>query len=80
MAMDTDIKTLFGPVPLGIDLSASHVAMDNGVVIAMFATATFAVILRFLARAVLRTGLMADDWVIIVALEAKLRLVDMSGP
>lgn len=68
MAEDPAIRTLFGQAPSDVDLTASDVSVNNGVVIAMLCLAAAAVILRFVARITLRNALMADDWSIIVAL------------
>lgn len=68
MAEDPTIRAVFGPAPANIDLSASDVSVNNGVVIAMLLLAAVAVTLRFTARLVLRNALMADDWTIIAAL------------
>lgn len=69
MNEDSRILALFGPVPSNIDLAATDVSVNNGVVIIMLCLATVLVILRFTARIVLRNALMADDWAIIAALE-----------
>jgi hypothetical protein len=68
MAEDPAIRTLFGQAPSDVDLTASDVSVNNGVVITMLCLAAAAVILRFAARITLRNALMADDWSIIVAL------------
>jgi uncharacterized membrane protein len=68
MTEDPAIRALFGPAPSNLDLTASDVSLNNGVVIAMFCLAAVLVILRFTARIVLRNALMADDWAIIAAL------------
>lgn len=68
MTEDPAIRALFGPAPSDLDLTASEVSVNNGVVIAMLCLAVAAVILRFIARIALRNALMADDWAIIVAL------------
>ncbi|KAJ5244772.1 hypothetical protein N7489_004868 [Penicillium chrysogenum] len=68
MTEDPAIRALFGPAPSDVDLTASEVSINNGVVIAMLCLAAAAVILRFTARIALRNALMADDWAIIMAL------------
>ncbi|KAJ5544448.1 hypothetical protein N7535_007153 [Penicillium sp. DV-2018c] len=68
MTQDPAIRALFGPAPSNLDLTASDVSVNNGAVIAMFCLAAVLVILRFVARIVLRNALMADDWAIIAAL------------
>ncbi|RAL07950.1 uncharacterized protein BO97DRAFT_462254 [Aspergillus homomorphus CBS 101889] len=68
MAEDPAIRALFGPAPATVNLNASAVAVNNGAVIAMLSLAAVAVMLRFIARLVLRNALMADDWAIIAAL------------
>ncbi|KAJ5170013.1 uncharacterized protein N7500_002796 [Penicillium coprophilum] len=68
MNEDPAILALFGPAPANVDLTASDVSVNNGVVIAMLCLAAVLVILRFTARIVLRNALMADDWAIIAAL------------
>lgn len=68
MTEDPAIRALFGPAPSDVDLTASEVSINNGVVIAMLCLAVAAVILRFAARIALRNALMADDWAIVVAL------------
>ncbi|KAL4951907.1 hypothetical protein BDW69DRAFT_201095 [Aspergillus filifer] len=68
MAVDPVILAAFGPPPADVDLSASDVAKNNGAVIAMLCLAAVAVILRFVARIILRNALLADDWAIIGAL------------
>ncbi|KAJ5779903.1 hypothetical protein N7457_007623 [Penicillium paradoxum] len=68
MTEDPTIRAIFGPAPSNVDLNASDISVNNGVVIAMFCLAAVAVILRFTARLVLRNALMADDWAIIAAL------------
>ncbi|KAL4791315.1 hypothetical protein BDV19DRAFT_393178 [Aspergillus venezuelensis] len=68
MATDPYILAAFGPPPADVDLSASDVARNNGAVIAMLCLAAVAVILRFVARVILRNALLADDWAIIAAL------------
>lgn len=68
MNEDPAILALFGPTPSNIDLTASDVSINNGVVIAMLCLATVLVMLRFTARIFLRNALMADDWAIIAAL------------
>jgi hypothetical protein len=68
MNEDPAILALFGPAPANVDLAASDVSVNNGVVIAMLCLATVLVILRFTARIVLGNALMADDWAIIAAL------------
>ncbi|KXG53367.1 uncharacterized protein PGRI_004170 [Penicillium griseofulvum] len=68
MNEDPAILALFGPAPANVDLTASDVSVNNGVVIAMLCLAAVLVIIRFTARIVLRNALMADDWAIIAAL------------
>ncbi|KAJ5971520.1 uncharacterized protein N7479_001438 [Penicillium vulpinum] len=68
MNVDPAILAVFGPAPSNIDLTASEVSVNNGVVIAMLCLATVFVILRFTARIVLQNALMTDDWAIIAAL------------
>ncbi|KAJ5823777.1 hypothetical protein N7447_006117, partial [Penicillium robsamsonii] len=70
IAMNEDpvIIALFGPAPSNVDLTASDVSVNNGVVIAMLCLAAVFVILRFTARIILGNALMADDWAIIAAL------------
>ncbi|KAJ5231270.1 hypothetical protein N7489_011978 [Penicillium chrysogenum] len=72
MNEDSSILALFGPAPSDIDLTASDVSVNNGVVIAMLSLATVLVTLRFTARIVLRNALMADDWAIIAVLVLRL--------
>jgi hypothetical protein len=67
MNEDSSILALFGPAPSDIDLTASDVSVNNGVVIAMLSLATV-LVTRFTARIVLRNALMADDWAIIAVL------------
>ncbi|KAJ5253208.1 hypothetical protein N7489_003618 [Penicillium chrysogenum] len=61
MTEDPAIRALFGPAPSDVDLTASEVSINNGVVIAMLCLAVAAVILRFTARIALRNALIADD-------------------
>ncbi|KAI9373482.1 hypothetical protein BJX61DRAFT_381810 [Aspergillus egyptiacus] len=68
VTVDPAIRSVFGPPPPGVDLTASSVAENNGAVIAMFALSVVAIVLRFTARVILRNGLLADDWAIIAAL------------
>lgn len=68
MTVDPTIEALFGPPPLDIDLAASYVAANRSVVIVLLFLAIIAVALRFIARITLRNALLADDWVIFVAL------------
>ncbi|KAF3029640.1 hypothetical protein E8E15_001024 [Penicillium rubens] len=71
MNEDSSILALFGPAPSDIDLTASDVSVNNGVVIAMLSLATV-LVTRFTARIVLRNALMADDWAIIAVLVLRL--------
>lgn len=75
MEVDPAIIAIFGPVPTGIELAESNVSVNNGAVIAMLCLCTLAVILRFVARVLLRNALMADDWAIIIALVSLLFLL-----
>ncbi|KAL3253152.1 hypothetical protein ABHI18_009679 [Aspergillus niger] len=68
MAVDPAIVAIFGEPPDDIDLTDSRVQQDNAVVIFILCLAVISVVLRFVARRVLRNSLMADDWVIILAL------------
>lgn len=68
MGVDPGIVKVFGPAPPELDLSESEVSRNNGAVIAMVCLAAVAVILRFTARITLGNALMADDWIIVVAL------------
>ncbi|XRM42138.1 hypothetical protein ABZX51_005368 [Aspergillus tubingensis] len=68
MAVDPAIVAIFGEPPDDIDLTDSRVQQDNAVVIFILCLAVISVVLRFVARHVLRNSLMTDDWVIILAL------------
>lgn len=68
MTEDAGIFALFGSAPLNIDLNASEVSHNNAVVFALLGLAACAVILRFVARIVMRNAIMADDWSIVAAL------------
>lgn len=68
MAIDPRIVAVFGPPPAGVDLADSRVSENNAAVAVLLGLATIAVILRFIARIIQRSGLMADDWTIILAL------------
>ncbi|KAL4936957.1 hypothetical protein BDV06DRAFT_227404 [Aspergillus oleicola] len=68
MDLDPVILAAFGSPPADVDLSASEVHKNNGAVIAMLCLAAVAVILRFVARIILRNALLADDLAIIGAL------------
>ncbi|GKZ23584.1 hypothetical protein AbraIFM66951_009857 [Aspergillus brasiliensis] len=68
MAVDPAIVAIFGEPPDDIDLTDSRIQRDNAVVIFILCLAVISVALRFVARRVLRNSLMADDWVIILAL------------
>ncbi|KAI9830648.1 MAG: hypothetical protein M1819_005458 [Sarea resinae] len=62
------MATIFGPAPPGVNLNASQTARDNVAVIVVTAIATISVLLRLWARSVQRLALVADDYLVIVAL------------
>ncbi|KAL4901198.1 hypothetical protein BDW74DRAFT_182053 [Aspergillus multicolor] len=68
MAVDPAIEALFGPAPDNVDLSEGSWEENNGAVIAMLCVAVVAILLRFIARFILRNPFLADDWAILSAL------------
>ncbi|KAJ6035983.1 hypothetical protein N7540_000262 [Penicillium herquei] len=68
MTVDPAIEALFGSPPSDIDLDATSVGNNNRGVIAMMCLAAVAVITRFICRIIFRTSILADDYMIIVAL------------
>ncbi|RDW67449.1 uncharacterized protein DSM5745_09315 [Aspergillus mulundensis] len=68
MAVDPAIEALFGPAPDNVDLTEGSWEENNGAVIAMLCLAVVAIILRFIARCILRNPFLADDWAILSAL------------
>lgn len=68
MAIDPAIEAVFGPAPANVDLNESSVRTNNSGVIAMMALAAAAVITRFVSRIVCRNPILADDYIIVLAL------------
>ena len=68
MAVDPAIVAVFGAPPSSLDLTDSRVSVDNAVAGVILCLAVVSVLLRFVARHLLRNPLKADDWVIILAL------------
>ncbi|KAJ5901270.1 hypothetical protein N7504_007263 [Penicillium tannophilum] len=68
MTVDPAIKALFGPPPSNINLDETSVGKNNRGVIAMLCLAALAVITRFITRITFRNPILADDYIIIVAL------------
>ncbi|PWY95944.1 hypothetical protein BO94DRAFT_581099 [Aspergillus sclerotioniger CBS 115572] len=68
MAVDPAIVAIFGSPPSNLDLADSRVLVDNAVAGVILSLAVISVLLRFVARHLLRNPLKADDWVIILAL------------
>ncbi|KAI8625679.1 hypothetical protein F5Y19DRAFT_240979 [Xylariaceae sp. FL1651] len=68
MEIDPVILAAFGPPPPGIDLEAKQETAIIVVALVSTAFATLALILRIWARNFQRFGMMADDYVMIVAL------------
>ncbi|KAE8393535.1 hypothetical protein BDV23DRAFT_180596 [Aspergillus alliaceus] len=59
----------FGEPPPDLDLSQSHTARNNAVVIAVYTLAAIAIILRVIARIrIQHATVAADDWLIVAAL------------
>lgn len=59
---------IFGPPPENTNLSKSTAMADTAAVIVLLALAAIAVVFRFVARSIQRSGLKMDDWTIILAL------------
>ncbi|RYC58308.1 hypothetical protein CHU98_g7902 [Xylaria longipes] len=78
MEVDPGILAVFGPPPAGIDLLAKQETAIIVVALISTAFATIALVLRVWARNFQRFGMMADDYLMVVALP-KLVLVGMSG-
>ena len=68
MTIDPAIEALFGSPPSDINLDATSVGKNNRGVISMICLAAAAVVTRFLCRIIFRTSILADDYMIIVAL------------
>lgn len=68
MTVDPAIEALFGPAPSNIDLNDTSVGNNNRGVISMICLAALAVVTRFICRIVFRNPILADDYMIIVAL------------
>lgn len=72
MAIDPAIEAVFGPAPSDIDLEATSVRTNNSGVIAMIVLAAVAVITRFVSRIICRNPVLADDYIIVLALVSHL--------
>ncbi|KAI1125167.1 hypothetical protein F5Y10DRAFT_247808 [Nemania abortiva] len=68
MEIDPIILAAFGPPPAGINLGAKQETAIIVVALVSTAFATIALVLRIWARNFQRFGMMADDWLMIVAL------------
>lgn len=68
MEVDPAISAKFGPPPAGLDLGANQQTAIIAVALVSTAFATVALGLRIWARNFQRFGMMADDWLMIVAL------------
>lgn len=68
MAVDPLIVAVFGPAPVGLDLSGDRRPGDNAAVIVLIAIATIAVALRIVVRFMQQSSFKADDYVIMLAL------------
>lgn len=68
VTVNPEMVALFGPAPEGMDLTRSTAMADTAAVIVLLVLAAVAVVLRFVARTVQRSGLRMDDWTIILAL------------
>lgn len=68
MTEEIPITAIFGPVPDGLDLAEDQRLGHNVSVAALLIIATIGVALRIAARVVQKSGLQADDYLIIVAL------------
>ncbi|KAJ5660866.1 uncharacterized protein N7484_000238 [Penicillium longicatenatum] len=68
MTVDPAIEALFGPPPSNINLNDTSVGNNNRGVIAMLCVAALAVITRFITRITFRNPILADDYIIIIAL------------
>ncbi|KAI2616873.1 hypothetical protein GGR54DRAFT_631611 [Hypoxylon sp. NC1633] len=68
MELDPAILAVFGPPPADVNLSESQGTADNVAAIICAAFATIALILRIYARNLQRFDMMADDWLMVVAL------------
>lgn len=72
MEIDPIILATFGPPPKGIDLLAKQETAIITVALVSTAFATIALVLRIWARNFQRFGMMADDYLMIVALVCQL--------
>ncbi|KAL7619869.1 hypothetical protein AAE478_010415 [Parahypoxylon ruwenzoriense] len=68
MEIDPVIVAVFGPPPAGIDLLANQQTADNVAAILCASIATVALCLRLWARNFQRFDMMADDWLMLIAL------------
>jgi hypothetical protein len=68
MTVDPAIEALFGPPPSNININDTSVGNNNRGVIAMLCVAALAVITRFITRITFRNPILADDYIIIIAL------------
>lgn len=68
MAINPAILKAFGPPPPGIDLAESQQTAISVVAIVCTAIAAIALGLRLWARNLQSFGMMADDWLMVVAL------------
>ncbi|KAI0179891.1 hypothetical protein GGR52DRAFT_568658 [Hypoxylon sp. FL1284] len=62
------IVAAFGPPPEGLDLTENQQTADNVAAIVCAAVATLALVLRLYSRTFQRFDMLADDWLMIVAL------------
>lgn len=68
MEVDPIVLATFGPPPPGIDLAAKQETAIIVVALVSTAFATIALVLRIWARNFQRFGMMADDYLMVVAL------------
>ncbi|KAI1370552.1 hypothetical protein F4677DRAFT_350367 [Hypoxylon crocopeplum] len=68
MEIDPAIMAVFGPPPPGLDLAENQQTADNVAAILCAAIATVALCLRLWARNFQRFDMMADDWLMLIAL------------
>ncbi|KAL6922737.1 hypothetical protein FSST1_000011 [Fusarium sambucinum] len=66
LPMDPRIVAFAGPPPSDIDLDADTATSDRAAIIAILILALVAITLRFAARAVQRTRVHLDDWIIVL--------------
>jgi ammonia channel protein AmtB len=68
LPIDPRIVAFAGPPPLNIDLDANTATSDRAAIIVVLILALVAILLRFTARAVQRTRVHLDDWIIVLGL------------